>query len=354
MLSPSVPTNTSVPQALHRYAIGAAVATLVLVIAGGLVTSTGSGLAVPDWPLSFGRFFPPMVGGILYEHGHRMIAGAAALMTMILAAWLWRTPSSLDSSRAHARDSLGILSERPSTRPLASLRTVPSAVEGRSESKDWAHRRWLGIAAVAAVLAQAVLGGLTVLLQLPTAVSVGHACLGQGFFCVMVSIALVTSSAWARAVPVAAEEGGRLRRLALMTTVCIAAQLVTGAILRHTGGGITAHVLLALLVALHILLLGRRIMAHHQAQPLLRHPMAALGALLVLQLLLGIGALLATLGAGAVLPPTTAAAVLLRTAHVAVGALLLASSLVITLCAYRLHPPERSAAAVAIPTEVWS
>ena len=61
---------------LHRYAMLTAFCTFLLVIAGGLVTSTGSGLAVPDWPLSYGMFFPPLVGGILYEHGHRMIAGA--------------------------------------------------------------------------------------------------------------------------------------------------------------------------------------------------------------------------------------------------------------------------------------
>ena len=76
----------SYPQrALHRYASLTAVATFGLLIAGGLVTSTDSGLAVPDWPLSYGTWFPPMVGGILYEHGHRMIAALVGLMILGLA-----------------------------------------------------------------------------------------------------------------------------------------------------------------------------------------------------------------------------------------------------------------------------
>src|SRR5246127_138696 len=78
------------PLALHRFAVACVVATFILIFAGGLVTSTGSALAVPDWPLSFGKFFPRMPGGVLYEHGHRMIAGTVALMTLGLAIWAWR------------------------------------------------------------------------------------------------------------------------------------------------------------------------------------------------------------------------------------------------------------------------
>src|SRR5437667_6906114 len=72
---------------LHRLAVATAGATLVLLFLGGLVTSTGSGLAVPDWPLSFGQVFPPMVGGVLFEHGHRMAASLVGLLTLILSTW---------------------------------------------------------------------------------------------------------------------------------------------------------------------------------------------------------------------------------------------------------------------------
>src|SRR3989338_3837872 len=115
-------------------------ATLFLIFVGGLVTSTGSGLSVPDWPLSYGTLFPPMVGGIRFEHTHRLIAGFVGLLTLALAVW---------SSRREPRRSL----------------------------------RRLGWIALAAVVAQAVLGGITVLQQLPLPVSVAHACLGQLFFC---------------------------------------------------------------------------------------------------------------------------------------------------------------------------
>src|SRR6266852_9613599 len=137
-------------KALHRFAIFTAVCTFCLVIAGGLVTSTQSGLAVPDWPLSYGQLMPPMVGGIFYEHGHRMVAATVGFLTVIQAIWLQR--------RARKR----------------SLRI-------------------LGWTAVGAVIAQGVLGGLTVLLLLPPAVSIAHAGLAEIFLCLNVSIAFFAS-----------------------------------------------------------------------------------------------------------------------------------------------------------------
>src|SRR5256712_7320116 len=126
----------------HRYTVTSVCATLVLLAAGGLVTSTGSGLAVPDWPLSFGTIFPPMTGGVLFEHGHRLVAAAVGLLTAVLAAWF-------------------------------ALR------EGRS----WVRR--LAYVAVAAVVAQGLLGGLTVLLRLPPAVSVPLARPAPGLLCLV-------------------------------------------------------------------------------------------------------------------------------------------------------------------------
>ena len=138
---------------LHRFAFVTACATLVLIVAGGLVTSTESGLSVPDWPLSYGRLMPRMVGGVFYEHGHRMVATAVGLLTVVLSIWL-----------------------------------------ACREPRAWVRR--LGWAALAAVLAQGVLGGLTVIFLLPTAISVAHACLAQTFFCIVVALAVVTSPGW--------------------------------------------------------------------------------------------------------------------------------------------------------------
>src|ERR1041384_1423270 len=120
---------------LHRFAETTSVATFFLVIAGGLVTSTGSSLSVPDWPLSYGQLMPPMVGGVFYEHGHRMVAGAVATLMLILAIWI-----------------------------------------GVREPRRWV--KTIAFAGLGAVLLQALLGGLTVLFLLPHPISVPHARLG--------------------------------------------------------------------------------------------------------------------------------------------------------------------------------
>ena len=145
---------------LTRYARLLVAATLLLVAAGGMVTSTGSGLAVPDWPTTYGYSmfsFPlaKMVGGIFYEHGHRLIATTVGMLTIGLVIWLWRV-----------------------------------------EPRRWVRR--LGLAALGVVILQGVLGGITVLFFLPDAISISHAGLAQIFFCLTVAIALVTSPTWRR------------------------------------------------------------------------------------------------------------------------------------------------------------
>ena len=200
---------------LHRFATFVAACTVLLVLAGSLVTSTGSGLSVPDWPTTYGWnlfTFPPSkwVGGILYEHGHRLIASGVGFLTIVLAGWLW-------------------LKER-----------------------RW--MRWLGFAALATVVAQGVLGGLTVLFFLPAAVSTAHAGLAaQIFFCITIAIALFTSPGWiagydaprtqrtsdmpgTRSVP--GLNDPILQRLATTTTVLIYAQILVGATMRHTNAGL--------------------------------------------------------------------------------------------------------------------
>ena len=182
---------------LHRFAVGVAGATLLLIVAGGLVTSTESGLSVPDWPTSYGQnmfTFPPSkwVGGIRFEHTHRLIASTVGLLTVILAVWL-----------------------------------------ARREPRAWVRR--LGWAALATVVAQGVLGGITVLFLLPTAVSVAHACLAQTFFCLAVTLAVVTSPAWRDASP--APRSG-LSRLAAATVAVVFLQLLAGAVMRHSKAGL--------------------------------------------------------------------------------------------------------------------
>ena len=291
---------------LHQFAVLVAGATFLLVIAGGLVTSTGSGLAVPDWPLSFGQIFPKLEGGVLFEHGHRMVAATVGLLTVVLAAWTWRR-----------------------------------------EPRRWVRR--LGLAALGAVVLQGVLGGTTVLLRLPSSVSVAHAGLAQVFFCLTVALAVVTSAWWADAKPASAPDAGAptTRTLTLAAATVVYAQILLGAVVRHTGGGLVipdfplaygrlwpeiasplvayqmAHRLGAVVVAAFALWSGVRVLARHADQPALRRPALALLALVAFQIFLG------------ALTIWTRRAVIPTTAHVASGALLLVTTVVLTLRTHR-------------------
>jgi heme a synthase len=280
---------------------------VLLIAAGGMVTSTDSGLAVPDWPNTYGWFmfsFPldKMVGGILYEHGHRLIASTVGFLTIGLAVWTWL-----------------------------------------AEPRRWV--RWLAVGALAAVITQGVLGGITVLLLLPAPVSIGHAGLAQLFFCMTVSLAVFTSPGWKTAAdPV---DDPMLRRVALATTVLIYVQILLGATMRHIEAGLAipdfplsfgrlvppywnaaiavhfVHRLGALLVTTAVLATVGHVWFHHARRRELVRPARLLVALVITQI---------TLGAFVVwsgLQP------LINTAHVVNGALVLATSLVLTLRSFR-------------------
>ena len=292
---------------LHRFAVFVSASTVLLIAAGGMVTSTGSGLAVPDWPNTFGTFmfsYPleKMVGGIFYEHGHRLIASTVGFLTIVLALWIWR-------------------------------------VDGRR----WMRR--LGFAALGAVIVQGLLGGITVLLLLPAAVSIGHAGLAQLFFCMTVAVALFTSRSW-RERP-AAPDDARLRQLAAATTVLVYAQILVGATVRHTEAGMAipdfplaygrivppfwsagialhfAHRVGALVVTVFVILTTVHVWRAHRRNAQLAAPALLLVLLVFVQV---------TLGAFVVLSGLEP---IVNTAHVVNGALVLASSLVLTLRSFR-------------------
>jgi cytochrome c oxidase assembly protein subunit 15 len=298
---------------LNRYAKLVAAATALLIAAGGMVTSTGSGLSVPDWPNTYGWFmfsFPmsKWVGGIRYEHTHRLIASTVGFLTIILAVWTWRV-----------------------------------------DPRAWVRR--LGFAALGAVILQGLLGGLTVLLLLPPAVSIGHAALAQLFFCITLTLAVVTSPSW-KGLSTPANDV-MLRRVTLATTVLIYCQILIGATMRHVGAGLAiptfplvfggivppewtaaiaihfAHRVGALIVVATVFLTGGHIWYWHRRRGEFTRPAVLLVLLVCSQ---------ATLGAFVVwssLQP------IINTAHVVNGALVLATSLVLTLRVYRhgIHEP---------------
>jgi heme a synthase len=198
---------------LHWFAVLTALFTFLLLGAGGLVTSHEAGMSVPDWPNSYGYnmfLFPPSqwVGGIFYEHTHRLIASGVGLMTTILAVWLWL-----------------------------------------KDTRQWMH--WAGTAAFLLVVAQGVLGGLRVVLA-DAQLGIFHAIIGQLFFVLTAAIALFTSRWWLElerrppagrgtgggGKPGGLEAGVLLQRLVLFTTVLIFCQLIIGATMRQQHAGL--------------------------------------------------------------------------------------------------------------------
>src|SRR5213080_1978063 len=181
---------------LNRFAWITCVATLLLICSGGMVTSKGVGLAVPDWPTTFGYnmfLFPASkwVGGILFEHTHRLIASAVGFLTIILASWLWS-----------------------------------------SESRRWVRN--LGLVALAGVILQGILGGLRVTM-LRDEIGIFHACVAQAFLALLVVIALVTTNFWRflDEIGPSPKKFAPIRTLAIAITVAIYVQLVLGATMRH-------------------------------------------------------------------------------------------------------------------------
>jgi cytochrome c oxidase assembly protein subunit 15 len=293
---------------LHRFATFVAGCTVLLLLAGSLVTSTDSGLSVPDWPTTYGWnmfTFPPSkwVGGIFYEHGHRLIASSVGFLTIVLAAWLWF-----------------------------------------ADPRPWMKR--LGVAALGAVILQGVLGGITVLFFLPTAISSAHAGLAEIFFCMTIAIALFTSQGWIGGDD--AVDDATLRRGATATTALIYVQILVGAVMRHSDAGLAipdfplmfghvvpdhwdpkiaihfAHRVGALLVTLAVIATAARVLYHHRARRRLARPAMLILGLIPAQL---------TLGALTVL---TKRDIWINSVHLVCGALVLATSIVIALRSWRV------------------
>jgi heme a synthase len=286
-------TTYSTSPWLPRYAAFVTCATFFLIIAGALVTSNDAGLSVPDWPTSFGSFrMPPMVGGVKFEHGHRMIAGTVSILTIVLALWLWK-----------------------------------------SDRRRWVRR--LGTLAVIAILAQAALGGITVLFYLPVAISVSHACLAQIFFCLIVSLALFTRYDWQwHKQRFQDSVSPSLRQLAVGATAAIFLQLLLGAAFRHKGLGISPHIAGAVVVTGGVLWLLVRVLTERPGKSRLVRSALLLTTLLALQLCLGVASYIVKMTAISA-PQPLSPVIEITAAHVAVGALLLASSVVATLQVFR-------------------
>jgi cytochrome c oxidase assembly protein subunit 15 len=288
---------------LNRFAILVACATFFLIIAGALVTSNDAGLATPDWPLSNGQFFPKMVGNLFWEHGHRMVATTVGLLTLVLAVYV-------------------------------RLR----------EKREWVWQ--LALFAVIAVCAQGLLGALTVKFMLPLGVSAAHATLAQLFFCTTVSIAVFTSRSWIEARPLHEEKDVLpLRYLCTAALVTIFLQLILGATLRHSAKWdqhlpvelILAHIGGAIAVTLALGSAALTTLRRHRGEGFLTRPAVIALALLAVQLGLGIAAYMTRI-ASPKDPQPLNPMISITVAHVACGALVFVTTIVLTLRTYRVLP----------------
>ena len=254
---------------------------------------------MPDWPTSFGSFYkiPRMVGGVRFEHTHRMIAQMAGLLTIILAIWTWR-----------------------------------------ADRRRW--MKYLGIGALGTVIAQGVLGGLTVLFYLPPLISSAHAALAQTFFCLTVAIAMFTGPRWVEEVPQVEPDTRHptLITLSLLAIFVLYVQLILGAMFRHHGMSWWPHVLNALVVAIVLTWTAIRALSLYSKIEAVRRPAILLLALLITQLCLGFLAFQTRVAWGHDAVQPELPMVLSTVAHVAVGALLLATAVILAIQVWR-HVP---------------
>lgn len=267
----------------HRLAVSTAAATVVLIVFGGLVTNTGAALAVPDWPRTFGHnmlLFPwsGMVGGVFYEHSHRLLGALVGLLTLVLAAALWPRGGRL---------------------------------------------RVLGLVAVAVVIAQGVIGGLRVVL-LTDGLAMVHGPLAQAFFALVAAVAFITSPASTRP---GASADPTLRRLALVAVAALYGQIVLGALLTHAGW-LWLHIAGAALVFAIVPIVSAR--ARRSGDGVARALARALLLLLIAQLVLGIAAFLSRFSA-VWIPGGQLTMLVVPVTHRLVGGLLLATSVVLAV-----------------------
>jgi heme a synthase len=301
---------------VHRFALLVACATFFLIIAGALVTSHDAGLATNDWPLSNGQVFPKMVGNLFWEHGHRMVATTVGLLTIGLVVFLYK-----------------------------------------KERRRWVRR--LGLLALCGVIAQGLLGGLTVKLSLPLAVSAAHATLAQLFFCTTVSLAVFTSRTWIADRPRLEErDGPPLRYICSAAAATVFLQLIIGATLRHSATWdkplptdlLLTHIGGAVAVTLLLGSAALLVLRRYRHEPFLTRPALVALALLVVQLLLGLAAYLARM-ASPNDPQPLNPMVGVTVAHVACGALVFATTIVLTLRVFKVLRPAEQALKFSAATQ---
>jgi len=289
--------KTTYKQGVHRFAVFVVAWTVLLFVFGALVTSKNAALSVPDWPKSFGTWFPSLrqlAGGAFFEHSHRVIAGVLGVFTLLLAVLIWT-----------------------------------------KDQRRWL--RWFGVIAVAGVVVQAVLGGEVVRQLLQYWLPVLHACFAQLVFAAVLGIAVFTSKWWVEERPRLQDAGApSIQTLAILNAAVIFLQVVLGAGFRHSEIPVWPHMAGALAVLATVTWTTVSLRKRFGDFPEMKRARALLHAIFGLQFLLGFGAYWARLASEKTGP--TSATVLLTVTHTVLGALLFALAILVVLICYRLVP----------------
>jgi heme a synthase len=283
---------------VYKYALFVVAWTVILLTAGALVTSEDAALAVPDWPLSYGTLNPPMVGGIAFEHSHRLIAAGLGLLIIVLAGLLWK------------------YEERPAM-------------------------KWLGFAALGGVIFQGILGGLTVIKLLHYWLPVMHACTAEIMFAILVSIAVLTSRWYMQDLPQYPDPAlPPVHLIVTFNSFVIFLQVLAGAGFRHKYLSLKPHVFGAPVVLVVVVWTAAVLKRRFPEVKEIGKIRKLLHSLVGLQVLLGLVALWARINSAddpQPLPPV----VITTVVHTVVGAMLFATSIVTVLVCYRLVPRNR-------------
>ncbi len=298
--------NSIYNRGVHRFAVFVVYWTVLLFIFGALVTSNNAALSVPDWPKSFGTWFPSLrqlAGGAFFEHTHRVIAGVMGVLTLVLAVLIWV-----------------------------------------KDNRRWL--RWFGVTAVFGVAVQAVLGGEVVRQLLQYWLPVLHACFAQIMFAAVLGIAVFTSKWWMEERPQIGDSGApSIRTLAILNAAMIFLQVVLGAGFRHSEIPVWPHMAGALAVLATVTWTAVAMRKRFGNAREMSRARMLLHSIFGIQFLLGFGAYWGRLAEDKSGP--TSATVLLTVTHTVVGALLFALAVYIVLICYRLVPGPRGVATAA-------